>query len=338
VAQEPAVAEDRLPHRTEQGEQGDDRLLGPYYCRTCALAQDSAVRSLVPCQRYMNHPATGNLNSYCLPLVHSNQPIALLQFALAGNAPLSVDQMRFLNNVAPAMELAVEAARPQRSASIQAEATEVERQRIARELHDSLAQNIAYLRLKLDMLIGEDALHEIAAVHQQLEQMRDVADQAYQQVRGTLVNLRPEGSPDLRAALLKLAKSFDERAGFKVYFSSEGTPFVLAQEQQVHNIVQEALTNVEKHAGATQVNIGLRWTKDHLEITVTDDGRGFEPASIQANGHYGLSIMRERAHSIGAKIKVTSGAGQGTHITLSIPRNAGTGWNTTNISNTSTHP
>jgi signal transduction histidine kinase len=303
------------------GEKASDVLPRPYHCQVCALAQDSSVRSLVPCSNFAGNDPADNLNSYCLPLVHCNQPIALLHFSLASKLPITADQKRFLNNVSPAMALAVEAASPQRSASILADATKAERQRIAQDLHDSLAQNIAYLRLKLDQLSGEDALQEIAAVHRQLEQMRDVANQAYQQVRGTLVNLRPEVASGMQASMANLVKTVSARVIFKINLFSEGVPFDLTQEQeqQALSVVQEALTNVEKHARATLVNIWLHWTKETLLITLADDGCGFDPATVKSDGHYGLAIMKERAATVGADLVIASYAGQGTRLSLTLP-------------------
>jgi two-component system nitrate/nitrite sensor histidine kinase NarX len=271
--------------------------------------------------------STGAAYSYCLPLLHGNEPIALLHFTLAAAAPLTVEQRRLFNNLIPAMTLAIEAARPHRSAFIKAEATEAERRRVAQELHDSLAQNIAYLRLKLDQLSGEDALSEITAVQRQLEQMRDVAEQAYQEVRGTLVKLRTENTPGpqtgLQVALPDLVNVFRERTSLQVHLSSAGQPAALLpdQERQALYILREALINVEKHAAASAVKIHLQWSADILLITLEDNGRGFEPALSQRgrDGHFGMDIMHERARALGADLALTSAPGQGTRLALSIP-------------------
>ncbi len=113
-----------------------------------------------------------------------------LEFPL-GRSPDS-DQVRALKSAAPVMALAIEVAMLQKMAAEQAAATAAQRQSIAQNLHNSLAQNVSYLRLKLDQLTGENAIHEIGAVLQELERMRASADEAYQQVRSTLDELNPD--------------------------------------------------------------------------------------------------------------------------------------------------
>jgi signal transduction histidine kinase len=293
---------------------------GAFYCRTCALARSSSARSLAPCYRCQGDAKPDQLNGYCMPLVQGEQPIALLHFSLPPGVSPTAEQVHFLNNIAPAVALAVEALRPQRAASIQAEATEAERRRIAKELHDSLAQNLAYLRLRLDQMTGDDAIEEIVAVRHQLEQMRDVANQAYQQVRDTLTTLRPGKGADLRAAMLDYIRSLGEQVNFKIYLISDGQSYALPPEveRQVLFITQEALANVAKHARATSVNIRLNWSVDGLMIEVADDGQGFKSQSVP-DGHFGLSIMEERAQEIGAQLIITSRVGQGTRLLLSVP-------------------
>jgi signal transduction histidine kinase len=221
------------------------------------------------------------------------------------------------------MALAIDNGRPQRAARVRVEAGKVERQRLARELHDTLGQSLGYVHLKLDQLADGDALTEIEVMRKELERIRDVADRAYEQVRGTLTDLRSVRSSDLATALLGQARTVGERAGFKVQLTSEGKARALAPhiQQQVEGLCQEALSNVEKHAHARNVNINLSWAEDGLTVHLCDNGRGFKPEALQASGHYGLTIMRERAEELGGSITFASCPATGTQVKLQVPLN-----------------
>jgi two-component system nitrate/nitrite sensor histidine kinase NarQ len=204
---------------------------------------------------------------------------------------------------------------------MRAEVTEAERRRIARELHDTLGQNLGYLRLRLDQLTGDDALQEVAAIQQELVRMRGIADEAYNQMRGTLATLHPSNSGDLGAALLAQVKLVGDRANFEVELTSEGKPRALSAltQHQVLYLFQEALTNVARHSQAQHVGINLTWGVDDLTVILSDDGQGFEANTLQPDGHFGLTIMQERAEEINGSLTITSRPRAGTEITLWLP-------------------
>ena len=207
------------------------------------------------------------------------------------------------------------------SVIIRAETIRAERHRVARDLHDSLAQNLSCLRLKLDQLSHDNLLQEFVAIRQELQLMLEIADAAYEQVQGELVHLYHTSSSDLQTALLSQARSIANRAGFQVQFTSEGVPSSVPPDVQDHlyYLLREALTNVEKHAAARLVRIKLEWATDTLTVTLTDDGCGFEPGTISPDGHLGLAIMRERAKEVNALCTLTSCPGIGTQLTLHLP-------------------
>jgi signal transduction histidine kinase len=198
---------------------------------------------------------------------------------------------------------------------------QAEQHRIARDLHDTLAQNLGYLRLKLDQLSHDGALQEIVAIRQELHLMSEIADATYEQVQGELVRLYLTSSSDLQTALLSQARLIASRAGFQVQFASEGVPRSVPPDVQNHlfYLLGEALTNIEKHAAARLVRIKLEWATDTLTVTLTDDGRGFEPGTILLDGHLGLAIMRERAREVNALYTLTSYPGVGTQLILRLP-------------------
>ena len=299
-------------------------------CRACIAAQSRHSSALIHCDS-TESPCAGprctpeQCNRYCLPLMHGGQLIALLQLHSAPGYLLTGDQIEMLNSLAHPMALAIDSARPRPSDSIRAAAVRAERRRIARQLHDILGQNLSYLTLKLSQLTGDDALQEIAAVREEVERMRDIANEAYEQVRGTLITLRPDNSIDLATALLALAQTVGNRAGFQVELTSEGRPRSLPAQvrHQVLDIFREALANVEKHANAQRVVIDLQWAEDMLRIDFVDDGQGFDPDAIVSNGHFGLAIMRERAEEIGGRLTLVSRPNLGTELTLQLPLTTG---------------
>ena len=219
------------------------------------------------------------------------------------------------------MALALDDLRPQRAALTRAKASRAERRRIARQLHDTLGQSLGYLHLKLDQLSGDHDLEEIQAIRAELERMRDVASEAYEQVRGALTRLQPvQSDEDVTAALLSQARALANQAGFEVQMAAEGQPRPLAPRVRHHilRIFQEALTNVAKHARARNVWINLTWTEDAVTFQLTDDGCGFDRDAIRLDGHYGLSIMEERAREIEGRLTLSSCLVEGTRTTLEL--------------------
>jgi PAS domain S-box-containing protein len=204
---------------------------------------------------------------------------------------------------------------------IQEEALERERARIAQVLHDSLGQNLGYLHLKLDEFATKSTMSWGEDFQQQLSQMRDAADEAYELVRSMLAATRPANSTDLATALLALARSTGNRARFKVQLTSDGQTHPLSPivQHQVLYLFQEALSNVEKHANARQVSLNLSWREKSLTITLLDDGLGFETSAPLSDDHFGLQIMQERAEEINGFLTIDSRPQLGTKLTLRLP-------------------
>jgi PAS domain S-box-containing protein len=196
-----------------------------------------------------------------------------------------------------------------------------ERARIARNLHDSLGHSLGYLHLKLDQLTGSENLGEAVGPGQELAQMRDVANEAYELVRGMLAASLPSATTDLATALLVRARAVGQRGNFRVQLSSEGEsrPLPPIVQQQILYFFQEALFNVERHANAQRVDINLLWGEDDLTIELADDGRGFEADALEDGEHYGLRIMQERAREMNGQLTLTSRPGVGAQVTLRLP-------------------
>ena len=241
---------------------------------------------------------------------------------MTGKPELPENGLQILKNITPEIALAVDRARLQQVASSQAESNEEERKRIARDLHDTLGQSVAFLRMRLEHLsLSSDPARQISEIRNELELMRDAANEAYHHVRDTLADLRTDTGRDLRQALQEMSNKFAERVAIQVEMTQQGQPQILRPHtrRQILYICREALYNIEKHANAKQIRIDLDWQSDEFTIKIQDDGRGFDPEEVDGSQHYGLSIMKDRAQDIQASLVVDSGLGQGTRITFRLP-------------------
>jgi PAS domain S-box-containing protein len=191
---------------------------------------------------------------------------------------------------------------------------------IARDLHDTVGQNISFLRMKLDYL-AESKSRKRAEIQSEIQTMARVADESYDLLRGTLAVLQSENSTDLFRLFTRYAEQIEERSAFKIDFCSQGEPkFVSAKRmRQLFYIFREILNNIEKHAHATHVSMELAWDHDCIGLAVTDNGSGFDPDAIAYPGHYGLRFMRERVELLNGSLTVRSETGSGTTILLQVP-------------------
>jgi signal transduction histidine kinase len=205
-------------------------------------------------------------------------------------------------------------------------ATVQERHRIAQELHDSLAQVLAYLHLQARTAMGLLREGRDAMAQRVLEETALAADGAYRDVREAILGLREtlSSSRDLVGSLAQYLQRFGRQAGLETHFLSPPQLSVrLSPEAEVQllRVVQEALTNVRKHAAARHVSLRLEEVDGWLQVGVEDDGRGFAAApQREANEYgYGLRVMRERAESVGGRLEVNSAPGEGTCVTVRLP-------------------
>ena len=189
-----------------------------------------------------------------------------------------------------------------------------ERTRIARDLHDRVGQSLAYLAFELDRLVGKA---DASPIKTDLEGLRDDVRDAVSEVRETLYDLRTEVSEQvgLPVVLDDFVQRVQSRAGLAVKLRLEGEGRLpLAQERELLRIAQEALTNVERHAGATAVIVSLCLLPGEALLEVADDGRGFAQGNAGRPDSYGLVGMRERADAIGAELEIDTAPGRGTTI------------------------
>ncbi|OGV76862.1 MAG: hypothetical protein A3I83_06985 [Methylotenera sp. RIFCSPLOWO2_02_FULL_45_14] len=196
-----------------------------------------------------------------------------------------------------------------------------ERNLLAQELHDSIAQSLAFLNIQVQLLQEDLQKDHITEAMKGLAQIREGVQESYDDVRELLVHFRTRiGSTDLETAIRSALEKFEGQTGIKTAFKISGSTPLLQPEQvlQVMHIVQESLSNVRKHAQASQVEVELGCAA-RCTIDVRDNGVGFDAARDAGDSHVGLRIMRERAHRIGAVLSFDSVPSEGTHICLILP-------------------
>jgi signal transduction histidine kinase len=199
---------------------------------------------------------------------------------------------------------------------------EEERARIAREIHDELGQALTALRIDLTRLASKPPADQ-ADILQRAGEMLGIVDATIQSVRRISTELRPGLLDDLGlvAAIEWQTQEFESRTGIRCQLSVAGMDFALdrALGTTLFRIVQEALTNVARHAGATRVKVSLDGGGDRLRLAVRDNGRGISGAALTDRRSLGLMGMRERVKLRGGTLTITSPRGRGTTIVVEIP-------------------
>jgi two-component system nitrate/nitrite sensor histidine kinase NarX len=198
-----------------------------------------------------------------------------------------------------------------------------ERSLLAQELHDSIAQSLAFLNLQTQMLRKALDGTDEAETMRVLDEIEAGVKESYADVRELLVHFRTRmAEGDVEHGIRTLLARFEHQSGAHTELNASGAAVPLAPDDQlqVMHILQEALSNVRKHAQATRVEVELVRGPDYA-FTVRDNGCGFEPSRAAAAGdtHVGLRIMRERAARIGGDVSVTSTPGHGTEVRLHLP-------------------
>ena len=197
-----------------------------------------------------------------------------------------------------------------------------ERNRIARELHDTLEQELAAITMQLDL--ATDCFQKAPRVAQQaLETARDMSRHSMVEARRSVWDLRCQllQDGDLVSALAQIVEPLVHREQTKVDFEIQGSPVRLPGQVEMNllRIGQEAVANAVKHGRASKVSVELCYAAASVSLTVSDDGQGFAAGQSSPAGHFGLLDMRERAQSMGSHLRIESEPGRGTRITVEVP-------------------
>ncbi|HJV85085.1 MAG TPA: type IV pili methyl-accepting chemotaxis transducer N-terminal domain-containing protein [Noviherbaspirillum sp.] len=199
-----------------------------------------------------------------------------------------------------------------------------ERNLVAQGLHDSIAQGLTFMNIQIQMLDDSLRTGNTAEAAEIVPALRSGVQESYEDVRELLLNFRSRlAEDDLIGALKTTIEKFRKQTGIDAQFIAEGNgpPFSREQQLQMLFIVQEALSNVRKHAMARHVEVRLHNHQD-FALSIRDDGIGFQFDSLHQKGenHVGINIMRERAQRIHASLAVSSEIGKGTTVSLQLPQ------------------
>jgi two-component system NarL family sensor kinase len=273
-----------------------------------------------------------------IPLYFQDRPLGIINLTGPDEREISDDELRLLATISFQVGIAVERARLAEESTQLARVAE--RERIAREIHDTLAQGLTAIGLDI-----EGALRHIDAepedARTRLERALHTTRQSLEEARRSVLDLRAElpGGRTLPDALMALSRDFTSDTGVPVRFqlneprmpgvSTPGTGPTISSpavegalsprvEAELFKVVQEALTNIRKHAHATQVDVRLLRAQDRTTLSIQDNGVGFMPGTDD-DGRHGLLGMRERVKLLQGRLSVRSRPGRGTRITVTIP-------------------
>ena len=260
---------------------------------------------------------------YCLPIRQAENLLAFIRFRLVTGQVLSLEEEDIYKSVGDEMALALKVGQARRSSYElnSSQAALAERRIVSHYLHDNLGQNLGYLRLKLDQLLSEREYLSIEQIENDLVRMREAANESYEIVRGALETIHPKTMPHLMNLLQEHANKVAERAHLAVNFEVRGRPFPFKDDVQsaIFYVFHEVLSNVEKHSRADCIDILGDWQNDGFVLTISDNGVGFNPQTINASKHFGLEIMNERINNINGHINLKTSQDLGTIVVISVP-------------------
>jgi signal transduction histidine kinase len=300
----------------------------PYDAPASGAAHHSAHDLVAPELERALARAAGARGSLAVPLVFRGQPLGVIAaFDRTGNdGEFTAGDERLLRAFAASASIAVASAQraTQHALRRSIEASERERARWARELHDETLQDIGALRLLLTSARNSgDPAGVATAVGQAVERLGDMGAA----LRDLISDLRPPLldqlglRPALEAMVERVARDTDTVVGLHVDLASDGdrrdrrlSPDL---ELEIYRVAQEAVTNAIKHAGAARVEVGVVETEATVEVSIRDDGRGFD--SDASHDGFGLTGIRERVEQNGGTLAISSGAGRGTVIEVELP-------------------
>lgn len=253
-----------------------------------------------------------------IPLYFQKKPLGIMNVTGPSWRRLTAEELQLLSTIAYQVGIAIERARLAEQGARLARAEE--RTRIAREIHDTLVQSLTAIALNLEGAVRAAGEHPDRA-KTRVTRALEVARAGLEEARRSVLNLRaaPGAGTPLPEALAALGRAVTAETGVRVHVRTTGgraAPQPL--EPELFRIAQEALTNVRRHAHATEVAISLSTTPRAVRLTIKDDGHGFRTRAVPA-GRLGLVGMRERAELLGGRFRVFSSPGRGTSVTVSVP-------------------
>ena len=296
-------------------------------CGVCGRAVwDRAVQSsdsVYPCRE---HTGSTYFGSHChsvvaVPLRHKGKVMGVYNLFMASNLPIPKNVSLLFYSISEHLGMALENARLNRE-NIRITLV-AERQMLANEIHDSLAQTLAYIKMRLDSLGESVKANQAQLTNKYLDNLDEAVESAYSQLRDLLTQFRHPMDPrGLLPAVGDLLDRFCDKTSVSTAFINHAPSLNLSpsQEIQVFHIIQEALANICKHAQAKNVSVVIDLQEKAYIVTIADDGIGLDGSSSWPDdAHFGINIMRERAAYLAGEINVASQIGAGTTVRLNFP-------------------
>lgn len=290
----------------------------------CGNLQPDARTRVIPIHSHdeaqVRHCARAGFETLVsVPVRLQNRLLGEIDLFYRSPASLSTGETELLDALASHLANALESLRA--SALEREAAVGEERALIARELHDSIAQSLAFLKIQVQLLRKAASQGQDVRVMSTLDELDEGLRESINDVRELLVHFRTRtNTDDIERALQETLQKFQHQTGLsaKLHIEGHGLPLPADVQVQVLHVLQESLSNVRKHAGAGHVQLDV-FKGAHWRFRVRDDGAGFDALDVLDQSHVGLKIMRERAALIGARVDVISEPGQGTTVTLTLP-------------------
>jgi two-component system NarL family sensor kinase len=299
---------------------------GSCYCLDTYQAGDldgAANVNVVTCSRLKKlvHDNNGLRYHASIPLYAHGKKLGVMNVASTDWRQLSPEDLRLLYTIGDLLSIAIERARLFNK-SAESGATE-ERNRLAREIHDTLAQGLAGITLQLetaDVLLESE--QEPQKISKAIQQALGLARANLEEARRSVLDLRaaPLEGRTLAQALKALAQEAAAKGDLEIDFELTGgtRPLPVRIEAGLYRIAQEALSNVVQHAGARRATLSLTTLPEQVTLVVEDDGHGFDPRQTRRD-RYGLIGLNERAKLLGGTLQLHSGPDSGTRIEINLP-------------------
>ena len=293
-------------------------------CGKATLSQSTESSNVLEvCQKQVRHlyVAQQCRTVYAVPMRHKGKVMGVYNLFMGADAALPEDIRYLFNSISEHLGMALENSRLTREnmrISLMNERT-----MLANQIHDSLAQTLAYAKMRLSVLNEAMADGDEGKSNRYLSEVEEAVDMAYSELRNLITQFRDRIDPrGLVPALQEMAASFSKKANADVDFLNVAQDVVMSpdEEIQVYHIIQESLYNICKHARARHVVVTLDLRGDHYVVNVADDGVGLQQSATSNMGKsFGLTIMHERAAKLNGKLSIESRPAGGTIVRLSFP-------------------
>ncbi len=327
------VAQQGLPPHVQMDEQLVERDCG--MCGTAAGADVLGwVDDIRTCSRHSTDSYFGLQckSVLAISLLHGSQVLGIYNLFFAGDSDINPQTKTILRLIGQLLGAALHNARIERE---RLRVTVMkERQEMVNEVHDAIAQTLAYVRMRLPLLHDAMLAHDDPSSLKYFSDVKSAVGEVHDNLREVMTYFRTRMDPlGLLHALQGIADGFFNRTGIALEFKNSVQNLNLTDEQevQVFHIIQEALANIAKHSMAGRAMVAINKTSQRLEFLIEDDGLGMSAPSVativtMAKGmapstHFGLEIMRSRAERLGGSIEVGRNDGGGTRVRLVLPVN-----------------